>query len=287
MKKYFKFLALFLIILTLAVLLFGCAKKETANNTQQSNQTSNQQNSTSSQPADIVEEIKKAGKLVVGTSADYPPFEFHDISSGKDVIAGFDIDLANAIAKELGVELEIKDMSFDTIIPAVLSKKVDIGIAGFTITEKRKKSVNFSIPYIQGGQQIITYKGSGIKGKDDLKGKTVGVQLGTTGEEIAKKIEGAKLKQFDKVDAAVMDLLNKKVDAVIVDFAVAKAYASNNADKLELVGDMLDDAAKAVVLRKEDEKLLEIVNKVITDLKNSGELDKMVQKWFVEYKPAK
>jgi len=284
MKKHFKITALLIVILLMATVLFGCAQKETSQNNQSQQQT-NQQNNNSNQPVDTVEAIKKAGKLVVGTSADYPPFEFHDISSGKDVIAGFDIDLAEAIAKELGVELEIKDMSFDTIISAVLTKKVDMGIAGFTITEERKKSVNFSIPYIQGGQQIITYKGSGITGKDDLKGKTVGVQLGTTGEEIAKKIEGAKLKQFDKVDTAVLDLLNKKVDAVIVDFAVAKAYASQNSDKLELVGNLLDDAAKAVVLRKEDEKLLEVVNKVITDLKNSGELDKMVQKWFVEFKP--
>lgn len=284
MKKYFKITALLMVILLMATVLFGCAQKETSQNNQSQQQT-NQQNNNSNQPVDTVDAIKKAGKLVVGTSADYPPFEFHDISSGKDVIAGFDIDLAKAIAKELGVELEIKDMSFDTIISAVLTKKVDMGIAGFTITEERKKSVNFSIPYIQGGQQIITYKGSGITGKDDLKGKTVGVQLGTTGEEIAKKIEGAKLKQFDKVDTAVLDLLNKKVDAVIVDFAVAKAYASQNSDKLELVGNLLDDAAKAVVLRKEDEKLLEVVNKVITDLKNSGELDKMVQKWFVEFTP--
>lgn len=273
MKKIFAILMILVFAMTIAA---GCGQNQSqeAANTQENAQE------------DAVERIKKAGKLVVGTSADYPPFEFHQMTNGKDEIVGFDIDLAKAIADELGVELEIKDIDFKSIIPAMLANTVDIGIAGFTITEERKKSVNFSEPYMEGGQQIVTYKGSGIKSKEDLAGKTIGVQISTTGEEIAKQIEGAKLKQFDTVDAAMLDLLNKRIEAVIVDLPVAKAYADSNQDKLELIGDMLDDADKAVVLRKEDTTLLEVVNKVIKDLKDSGELDNLVKKWFVDYKPA-
>ncbi|ADL08314.1 basic amino acid ABC transporter substrate-binding protein [Thermosediminibacter oceani] len=274
-KKFF--LTLFILVfITAAVLgVTGCGQK-----------ASQDAGSSQVEQQDTVDKIKKAGKLVIGTSADYPPFEFHQVTGGKDEIVGFDIDIAKAIAKELGVDLEIKDMAFESIIPAVLSKTVDLGIAGFTITEERLKSVNFSDPYIDGGQQIITYKGSGVKSKEDLNGKTIGVQLGTTGEEIAKKIEGAKLKQFDKVGAAVLDLMNKRVEAVIVDLPVAQAFVTNNPDKLELAGEPLDDAAKAVVIRKEDQKLLDVVNKVIKDLKDSGEYDRLVKEWFVDYKPA-
>ncbi|MCG0275866.1 MAG: basic amino acid ABC transporter substrate-binding protein [Thermosediminibacteraceae bacterium] len=282
MKKILLTLLVLIIMLTVAVGASGCGQN--AKNQQEFSQETI--GSSEVKEEDTIERIKKAGKLVVGTSADYPPFEFHQVVNGKDEIVGFDIDLARAISKELGVELEIKDMDFKSIIPAVLSKTVDIGIAGFTITEEREKSVNFSIPYLEGDQQIITYKGSGIKGKEDLKGKTVGVQIGTTGEEAAKKIEGVTLKQFDSVDAAIMDLLNKRIEAVIVDVAVAKAYASNNPGKLELVSETIEDEAKAVVLRKGDEKLLEVVNKVIKNLKESGELDKLIKKWFIDYKPA-
>ncbi|TYP58578.1 basic amino acid ABC transporter substrate-binding protein [Thermosediminibacter litoriperuensis] len=283
-KKFF--LTLFILVFIAAAVLgtTGCGQKAQA--PQQQNNSQDAGGGRGVQQEDTVDKIKKAGKLVLGTSADYPPFEFHQVTGGKDEIVGFDIDLAKAIAKELGVELEIKDIAFESIIPAVLSKTVDLGIAGFTITEERKKSVNFSDPYLEGGQQIITYKGSGIRSKEDLKGKTIGVQLGTTGEEIAKKIEGAKLKQFDKVDAAMLDLMNKRVEAVIIDFAVAQAYATNNPDKLELAAETLDDAAKAVVIRKEDGKLLDVVNKVIKDLKVSGEYDRLVKKWFIDYKPA-
>ncbi|HHW03133.1 MAG TPA: basic amino acid ABC transporter substrate-binding protein [Thermoanaerobacterales bacterium] len=278
-------------------LLAGCGSStsSTEQKQDQASQGSNQssadsQSSGSNQNTagdqDIVEKIKSSGKLVMATSADYPPYEFHDISGGKDEITGFDIDIAKAIAKELGVQLEIKDMAFDGVLPALLSKKVDIAIAAFTITEERKKSVNFSDPYLDGGQQIVTYKGSPIKGKEDLKGKTIGVQLSTTGEEEAKKIQGAKLKQFDRVDAVMLELMNKRIDAAIVGSVVADAYVKLNPDKFVKAGDKLNSEQNGIPIRKEDTKLLEVVNKVLKDLKDSGEYDKLVQKWFVDFKPA-
>jgi polar amino acid transport system substrate-binding protein len=292
LKKIF---ILALIVIIAAGILAGCGKpaatseqKQEASNQQQ--ETSDQQNSGSDnqsapQQESIVDKIKSSGKLVIATSADYPPYEFHDLSGGKDEIKGFDIDIANAIAKELGVQLEIKDMAFDSVLPALLSKKVDLAIAAFTITEERKKSVNFSDPYFDGGQQIVTYKGSGIKSKEDLKGKKIGVQISTTGEEEAKKIEGAKLKQFDLVTEAVLELKNKRVDAIIVGEVVAKAYTAENPD-LEIVGERLNSEQNGIPVRKEDTDLLEVVNKVIKDLKDSGEYDKLVKKWFIDFKPV-
>ncbi|WP_422446943.1 basic amino acid ABC transporter substrate-binding protein [Thermoanaerobacterium sp. DL9XJH110] len=292
LKKIF---ILALIVIIAAGILAGCGKpaatsgqKPEASNQQQ--EASAQQNSGSGnqgapQQESIVDKIKSSGKLVIATSADYPPYEFHDLSGGKDEIKGFDIDIANAIAKELGVQLDIKDMAFDSVLPALLSKKVDLAIAAFTITEERKKSVNFSDPYFDGGQQIVTYKGSGIKSKEDLKGKKIGVQISTTGEEEAKKIEGAKLKQFDLVTEAVLELKNKRVDAIIVGEVVAKAYTAENPD-LEIVGERLNSEQNGIPVRKEDTELLKVVNKVIKDLKDSGEYDKLVKKWFIDFKPV-
>ncbi|AYO32196.1 basic amino acid ABC transporter substrate-binding protein [Biomaibacter acetigenes] len=277
--------------------LAGCGNKTASTEPKQDQNSQTNQGQSSQQGTDnsgqntaseddIIQKIKNSGKLVMATSADYPPYEFHDISGGKDEITGFDVDIARAIAKELGVQLEIKDMAFDGVLPALLAKKVDIAIAAFTITEERKKSVNFSEPYLDGGQQIVTYKGSGIKGKEDLKGKTIGVQLSTTGEAEAKKIEGAKLKQFDRVDAVMLDLMNKRVDAAIVGSVVADAYLKLNPDKFEKAGDKLNSEQNGIPVRKEDTKLLEVVNKVLKDLKDSGEYDKLVQKWFVDFKPV-
>jgi len=286
-----------LVVLMVLSVLAGCGNNTASTEPEQDQQGQANQDQSDQQAADngsqnaaeeedIVQKIKDSGKLVMATSADYPPYEFYDLSGGKDEITGFDVDIAKAIAKELGVELEIKDMGFDGILPALLAKKVDIAISAFTITEKRKKSVNFSDPYFDGGQQIVTYKGSGIKSKEDLDGKTVGVQLSTTGEAEAEKIKGAKLKQFDKVDAVMLDLMNKRIDAAVVGRVVAEAYIKQNPDKFEIAGDKLNSEQNGVPIRKEDTKLLEVVNKALKDLKDSGEYDKLVQKWFVDFKPA-
>ncbi|MDK2880185.1 MAG: arginine/lysine/histidine transporter system substrate-binding protein [Thermoanaerobacteraceae bacterium] len=297
MFKFNKTVIFALVVLMVLSVLAGCGNKTASTEPKQDQNSQTNQGQTSQQGTDnsgqntaseddIIQKIKNSGKLVMATSADYPPYEFHDISGGKDEITGFDVDIARAIAKELGVQLEIKDMAFDGVLPALLAKKVDIAIAAFTITEERKKSVNFSDPYLDGGQQIVTYKGSGIKGKEDLKGKTIGVQLSTTGEAEAKKIEGAKLKQFDRVDAVMLDLMNKRVDAAIVGSVVADAYLKLNPDKFEKAGDKLNSEQNGIPVRKEDTKLLEVVNKVLKDLKDSGEYDKLVQKWFVDFKPV-
>lgn len=273
-KKGLVLTIVLLLSMSLLFLTAGCGQKTAGTDENKSQQ----------QEKTIVDKIKERGKIVIATCADYPPYEFHDLKGGKDEIVGFDIDIAKAIADELGVELEIQDMTFDGILPALLANQIDLAIAAFTITEERKKSVDFSDPYFDGGQRILTYKGSGVENKNDLIGKTIAVQVGTTGEEEAKKIEGANLVQFNQVTEIALELVNKRVDAAIVGSVVAEAYAKTH-DSLIAVGDLLNSEQNGIPVRKEDKELLAVVNKVIADLKADGTYDKLVKKWFIDFNP--
>ncbi|HYG59417.1 MAG TPA: basic amino acid ABC transporter substrate-binding protein [Symbiobacteriaceae bacterium] len=230
-----------------------------------------------------LDEIKAAGKIIMGTSADYPPYEFHKTVDGKDTITGWEVEMAELIAKELGVKLEIKEAGFDNLIPELMAKKVDFVISAMTITEKRKGSVDFSEPYWQGGQVILTTKekAAAIKSAADLNGKTVGVQLGTTGEEEAKKIEGAKLKQVEKFEAAILDLLSGKVDAVVAGYTVGKNYEKNDA-RLAVIGEPLVSEENGVAFRKGDKELVDAVNAALAKLAKNGDIEKLVAKYEAE-----
>jgi polar amino acid transport system substrate-binding protein len=139
----------------------------------------NADNSGSEQTA-ATELTANSGKLVWATNAEFPPYEYRD-KDGE--VAGLDADIANYIGEQLGLEVSCEDMQFDSIIPAVTSGKADLGIAGMTVSEDRLVSVNFSTPYISAGQVIIVKDDSDITGAADLEGKTIGVQLGTTGDQ--------------------------------------------------------------------------------------------------------
>lgn len=144
------------------------------------------------------------GKLVMATNAEFPPYEFHD----GDKIVGIDAEIAQAIADELGMELEIEDIAFDSIIPEIVSGKADMALAGMTVTEDRKASVDFSDTYATASQMIIVKEDSEIAGPDDLKGVTVGVQLGTTGDIYVSDLEadGTTVERYNKGFEAVQAL---------------------------------------------------------------------------------
>ena len=232
----------------------------------------------------IVDEIKKRGYLIVGTSADFPPFEFVD---EKGNIVGLDIDIARKIAEALGVKLVIKDMDFDALIPALLSKDVDIVIAGVTITEERKKVVAFSIPYFEADQAVLVLKeNTEIKSVDDLVGKKIGVQQGTTGdlwvtENLVKKglIKEEDVKRYGRITIALLELKKGTVDAVIIDKPVAQMYAKLD-PSLKVAFVIKTGEKYGIVVRKEDKALLEIINKVLEELIKSGEMEKLIKKWF-------
>ena len=153
------------------------------------------------------------GTLVMATNAEFPPYEYYE---GENVI-GIDAEIAQAIADKLGMELKIEDMAFDSIIVAVNSGKADMGMAGMTVTEDRLENVNFSDTYAHASQVVIVKEDSTIASPDDLSGKKVGVQLGTTGDAYAGDIEGATVERYNKGFEAVQALSQDKIDAVIID----------------------------------------------------------------------
>jgi len=169
-------------------------------------------------------ETATEGYLTMGTNAEFPPFEFRSNAPGAvDGVYGIDVDIARVIAGALGLELRVSDMEFTSIIPAVQTGLIDIGIAGMTITEERAQSVNFSIPYYTAAQVIIARANSGIARATDLVGFTVGVVIGYTGDLIMSEMEGVEIVRSNSGVESVMELINGRVDAVVIDRAPAEA----------------------------------------------------------------
>ena len=216
-----------------------------------------------------------AGKLVMVTNAEFPPYEYHD----NNQIVGIDADIAKAIADKMGVELEIQDMAFDSLIPAVQSGKADFAAAGMTINEDRKKNVDFTETYAEAAQVIIVKEGSDIKTPDALTGKKIGVQTGTTGDIYAEDIESAVIQRYNKGMDAVMALSQDKIDAVIIDREPAKVFVKENTG-LVILDEAFTEEEYAIAIKKGNTELLEKMNGAIKDLKESGELKKIVDKYI-------
>ena len=225
-------------------------------------------------------DIKSKGKLVVGTSADYPPYEFHTMANGKDEIVGFDIDVAKEVAKELGVELEVKDMDFDGLLVALQAGKVDMVFAGMTPTDERKENADFSDIYYTATHRFILRSGEegSVKSFDDLKGKKIGVQKGSIQEGIAKEnFDEANIKSLAKVTDLVLDLKNKKVDAILIEEGVAKINCDKNKDIA--MSDFVvtdENGGAAIALKKGSTELQTEVNKTISKLKEEDKITKFV-----------
>lgn len=225
-------------------------------------------------------DIKKAGKIVLGTAADYPPYEFHKLINGEDKIVGFDIEIAKVIAAEIGVELEIVDMKFDGLLPALVTDDIDFIVAGMVSNEERAKAVDFSIPYYQGRQRMIVRAEDKdkFKGPEDLVGQKVGAQKTTLQEEIAlEKFAESEYIGLSKITDLVLELENKKIDAVLLVEPVAKAYVSQN-DKFFLAEiDLGAEDGVSIALNKGNEKLLEFIDGVLDKMLKDGTIDKFIQ----------
>lgn len=214
--------------------------------------------------------------LVMATNAQFPPYEYLDDNGD---FAGIDVEIAQAIADNLGKELEIRDMEFDSIITDIQSGKADIGLAGMTITEDRLENVNFSDSYTTAAQVIIVTEGSTIAGPDDLTGKKIGVQLGTTGDIYSEDIEGATIDRFSKGMEAVQSLTQGKVDAVIIDREPAKVFVSEN-QGLKMVDQEFTLEDYAIAISKDNEELLTQINESLKELKDSGKLQEIIDKYI-------
>jgi polar amino acid transport system substrate-binding protein len=230
---------------------------------------------------DYVTAQNNAGKkLVMVTSADYPPYQFRQTDGGNNEIVGFDIDIAKYIAQKLGYELEIKDTDFSGIIPALQSKRADFAMSGMTPTAERKKNVDFSELYHESKNTIVSQKTSNLKNPADLAGKKVGVELGTTQEKTAKALKDVKVIALNKPGSIIQELKSKRLDAAILEDTVAKGYIANNPELIyQSIPTTSEEAGSAIAFPK-NSPLVNSFNQVLREMKQTGELQKLVTKWF-------
>lgn len=219
---------------------------------------------------------KENKKLYVGTNAEFEPFEYREGGN----IVGFDIELIGEISKLIKKDIEVEDMAFDGLLPALQTKKIDLIIAGMTATEERKKFVNFSESYYKSQQAIVVNKDeNGINNFDNLIGKEVGVVLGYTGDIIVSEITNVKVQRYNATSEAIMALKSKKVQAVVLDYEPAKNYSAQNPE-LKLIETDSQSEEYAIAIRKEDTQLLNDINKALATLKENGTYDALLNKYF-------
>lgn len=216
--------------------------------------------------------------LVVGTNATYPPFEFLD---DKSEVTGFDFDLMAELSKRIGFKYEVLNMSFDGLIPALKSGKIDIAAAAMSATPARKKAVDFSNAYYFTENLFLKHKdNTDITKIDDLNGKKIGVQLGTVQEMAAKELNGVDVSASEDIFVAIMSLKNKKVDAVLVDSSIGYSYLKKNTDLVKFA--KVPDGSEGFSLAFDKNKysdLIEKINVEIENMKKDGTFDKILEKY--------
>jgi polar amino acid transport system substrate-binding protein len=222
----------------------------------------------------------KSTKITVAMDATWPPFEYVDETTQE--IVGLDVDLIKAIAENQGLEIEIVNVPWDSLLAGMAQCQYDISVSAMTITEERKQSFNFSDPYFAAGQ-IVTVQASNttINSKSDLVGKTVGVQLGTTGDIEAQKMDGVTVKNYDDIGLAFQDLLNGQIDAVIADNPLALGYVGQNPDQLKTVGEAFTDEYYGIAVCKTNTDLLEKINRGLAAVKAEGLIEQLTQTWII------
>lgn len=216
--------------------------------------------------------------VVMGTQIGFPPFEMMDDNGDP---AGFDIDLSYMIAEKAGRELEIEDMDFNGLLAALQSGKIDFSAAGMSVTEERKKSVDFSDPYYTSRQVIVVPVDSAIASKEDLEGKIVAVQEGTTGEAMVNdEANAASVASFKKNADVAMEVLTGRADAFVLDEEPSKAIVAKNADKIRILDVEFGTEEYAIAVAKGNTELLDIINATIKEMKENGTYDAMIAKYF-------
>ena len=224
-------------------------------------------------PADLT---SNEGVLIWATNAEFPPYEYHE----GDAVVGIDAEIADYIGQQLGLEVQCEDMAFDSIIPAVVSGKADLGIAGMTVDPDRLENVNFSDPYVNAGQVIIVAEGSEVASVADLAGKTIGVQLGTTGDQyVTENITDATVERYNKGFEAVQAVQQGKVDAVVIDGEPAKQFVAS-AEGTLILDEPLTEEEYAIAVSKDNEALLEEVNRILAEMQENGKMAEITNKYL-------
>ncbi len=238
--------------------------------------------------ADILDDIKKKGEMVVGMEVAYVPYEF--FKDGE--VMGYDVDLTRRFAEKLGVKVKFVDTEWAGIIPALLANKFDVIISGMTITAERAQKVNFSMPYAEATSVVLARADDdSIKTAEDLAGKRVGAQLGSAADKVAKKFEDAikakgkpgysDYKLYDHYPEAYVDLTNKRIDGVVNALSSLQIVIKETPGKYKTVTGVQDIKAYfGMAFRLDDKKMLAFVNEQLGEMKKNGELDKLQIKWF-------
>ena len=245
MKK----LSIVLIIVLSALMLFSCAKKEEQNKV-----------------------------YVFATDATWPPLEYIDESGN---LTGFEVELVPMIGEKVGVKMEAKNIPWDTIFAGLANGQYDGVASGVSVTEDRKKTMDFSTPILEAGQVIIVKKASTVSGIDDIKGLKVGVQIGTTGDLVLDDYDVV-IKQYDDIGLALQDMLNGNIDACVCDSLIASDFVlanPNYKDKLKVAGSAFTQEDIAIAVKKGNKELLDLINKGLAELKADGSYDKLKAKW--------
>lgn len=273
-KKFAALLLALLMILSLA----ACGSKDEVGDASQDGGDSGTQSDTDEKSK--IEQIKEAGVLVMGTSADYPPNEFHKEIDGKDTIVGFDVSIAQYIADDLGVELKVVDMSFDNLCINLAKGDFDIVLAGMAATEKRKLSVDFSDPYFQQEQAILIRKADDalFNTPEDLADHKVGVQNGTIQVPIANELAGeSNVVGLVKAQDLIMELKSGKLDVVYIDYAPSLVFASANDDLMvKDIGIESDSEGQCIGVQKGNEDFVAYLNEKIAEMMDQGLVEQYV-----------
>ncbi|WP_164670209.1 ABC transporter substrate-binding protein [Virgibacillus doumboii] len=231
-----------------------------------------------SEGENVLERVKESGVLRVGIEGTYQPFNF---LNDNNEYAGFDIDIANDLADRLGVETEFVATKWDSLIGGLKADKFDIIIAQMTVTEERKKSVDFTDPYVVTGSVLIANEGSsGISKLEDIKGKKVGVGGGTTFEEVANSVDGADVVLYKAVNDYIQDLINGRLDVIINDQLLMSYNIKNEDLPLEIVSDVVNKDEIGMAVKNNSDEFVTELNGLLAEMIEDGTYDEIYKKWF-------
>ncbi|GIN22221.1 MAG TPA: amino acid ABC transporter substrate-binding protein [Bacillus bacterium] len=223
--------------------------------------------------------LKKAGVLRVGFEGTYRPFNF--MGDDNKEYEGFDVDISNELAKRMGVETEFVATSWDSLIGGLKSDKFDVIIAQMTVTDERKKSVEFTDPYVVTGSVLITRKDTdNITKLEDIKGKKVGTGTGTTFAEVAESVDGAKVTLYKTVNEYLQDLINGRLDVIINDQLLMSYNIKEEELPVKITSDILNEDEIAMAVKKGNTELVERLNKELASMIEDGTYEEIYRKWF-------